>query len=67
MLFKILIVTLGAALPLSAFTQGPPDCQMALAFEQADEDARGGKTAVWLDAKKSALFFVEKLLSLIHI
>lgn len=61
MLFKILIVTLGAALPLSAFTQGPPDCQMALAFEQADEDARGGKTAVWLDAKKSALFFVEKL------
>lgn len=50
-----------AALPVAIGAQTAPACDMKPAFQQRDEDALGGKTAVWADAGGSALLFVEKL------
>lgn len=36
-------------------------CDMRLSFQQADGNARGGRTEVWADANASSLLFVEGL------
>lgn len=50
-----------ALMTLGTGSQPLPECAMSLAFHQRDEDAPGGRTAVWADASGSALLFIEKL------
>ena len=49
------------ACALAAAPARAAQCDMRLAFQQADGNARGGRTAVWADADASSLLFVEGL------
>lgn len=61
MIRKALTISIACAISLTAHAQVPAACDMSLAFKQSDDNAAGGKTAVWVDSNKSALMFVEKL------